>query len=146
MPLGPQMLTLTPTRAWKIGGPAFLLSMALLMMFLLGGNFTPASWRFQDWAVASLALLFLGSALEIPTKVVRLEGGTLKARDWFVWRERQLPPLVSVGRDFKGRVILIDARSGESLATVAREFGEAEKVENWLRSALRESGLLAPAA
>jgi hypothetical protein len=140
------MLTLTPTRAWKIGGPAFLLSMALLMMFLLGGNFTPANSRFQDWAVAFLALLLLASALEMPTKVVRLERGTLKTRDWFVWRERQLPPLVSVGRDFKGRVILTDARSAESLATVTREFGDAEKVENRFRSALHESGLLAPAA
>ena len=140
------MLTLTPTRAWKIGGSAFLLSMALLMVFLLGDNFTPSSWRFLDWAVAALALLFLGSALELPTKVVRLEHRTLRTRNWFAWRERQLPPSVSVGRDFKGRVILTDARSGEPLVTVTREFGEAEEVEKRFRSVLHEAGLLAPAA
>lgn len=140
------MLTLRPTPLWRLGGPAFLLTTAGLMLFLLDRNFVPSSWSFQEWGVVAIGVLYLVLAVELPTKVVSVERNIIKSRDWFIWRERHLPPLVRVGLDSKGRVIVADAATGQQLVSITREFGEPASIENRLRATFSATGILAPAA
>ena len=139
-------VTLKPTPAWKIGGPAFLLGCSGLMFASLDGHLSPGGWSLQEWIVSLLGTFFLVAAIELPTRSLVLDGGLLRKRGWFVERSREMPLHMAVVRDFKGRVTIVDAQNGRPVATLTREFGVADRLDEVITHELRQMGRLSRVA